>query len=197
MKIAVGTLNPAKITAVTQTISRVWADAEIMPVVVPTGISEMPMTDEETIRGARNRAHAAREKIDADMGIGLEGGVHPDPNGLMIQGWVAIVNRNGKMGIGGAARMPLPPQIANRILAGEELGPIMDDILNAHNTRQKGGAIGALTAGLVPRGDAFATAVAYALSPFIVPKFYEKGQGAKLQRAKIAFKCYDNSANDQ
>ncbi len=173
-KIAVGTLNPAKITAVTKTISRVWADVEIVPVVVPTGISEMPMTDEETIRGARNRAQAARDKIDADMGIGLEGGVHPDDNGLMIQGWVAIVDRNGNQGLGGAARLPLPSQIANRILAGEELGPIMDDLLNAHNTRQKGGAIGALTAGLIPRGDAFAQATAYALAPFVAPQLFEK-----------------------
>jgi len=63
--------------------------------------------------------------------------------------------------------------IAERILAGEELGPVMDELLNDRNVKKKGGAVGALTAGLVPRREAFAIAVAYALAPFVAPGFYE------------------------
>ncbi|MCP4935097.1 MAG: DUF84 family protein, partial [bacterium] len=119
------------------------------------------------------RAIAARKAIDADLGFGLEGGVHPHGSGLILHGWVVIVDRNGSQGIGGAGRLPLPQSIANRVLAGEELGPVMDDILNDHNIRQKGGASGALTNGLAVREDAFALAVAYALAPFVSPTFYD------------------------
>ena len=48
----------------------------------------------------------------------------------------------------------------------------MDELLGDHNTKQKGGAVGALTAGLVSRGTAFAIAVAYAMAPFVSPAFY-------------------------
>jgi non-canonical (house-cleaning) NTP pyrophosphatase len=48
----------------------------------------------------------------------------------------------------------------------------MDELLGEENVKQKGGAVGALTAGLVPRSDTFAVAVAYALAPFVASKFY-------------------------
>lgn len=173
MIIAVGSTNPVKVTAVRTTTVRVWPQASIVPVDVPSGVSDMPMHDEETIAGARNRATRARQQAGAELGVGLEGGVHAGPNGLMLTGWVAVVDGNGRCGLGGAARMPLPEAIAWRILSGEELGPVMDDLLDDHKTNQKGGAVGTLTGGLVLRAETFAVAVAYALSPFVAPELHE------------------------
>jgi inosine/xanthosine triphosphatase len=172
MKIAVGSTNPVKVTAVRKITSRIWADAEIIPISVPSGVSDMPMTDEETVTGARNRAFAARDALDADFGVGLEGGVHPEPFGLTLHGWVVVVDGNGRMGIGGGGRLPLPDHIAQKVLAGTELGQVMDDLLGDHNSKQKGGAVGALTNGLILREETFALAVAYALAPFVSPNLY-------------------------
>lgn len=172
MIVAVGSLNPVKITAVTQMFTRRWPHATAVPVSVPTGISAMPMSDAETITGAHNRAAAARQAINADFGVGLEGGVHPEPFGLTLMGWVVIVDAHGRHSIGGCPRLVLPTHIARRVQTGEELGQVMDDLLNDHNIKQKGGAIGALTANLVLREDAFATAVAYALAPYLTPELY-------------------------
>lgn len=172
MLIAVGSINPVKVEAARSIVTRVWPEAQVVAVDAPSGISEMPMSDAETIAGAINRAKVACIQLGADLGIGLEGGVHPEPFGLTLMGWAAIVDGNGRQGLAGAARLPLPHHIAQRVLAGEELGDVMDDILNDHNVKQKGGAVGALTAGLIPRGQAFAQAVAYALSPFIVPELH-------------------------
>ncbi|MBP6803674.1 MAG: inosine/xanthosine triphosphatase [Chloroflexi bacterium] len=173
MKIAVGSTNPVKLTAVQSIVQQLWPDAEVTAVSVPTGVSEMPLSDSETITGARNRARAARAAINADLGFGLEGGVHPDPIGLVLQGWVVVTDGNGREGIAGAGRLPLPPMLAQRILAGEELGPVMDELLGENNVKAKGGAIGALTGGLIPRQQAFALGVAYALAPFVAPEFYD------------------------
>lgn len=172
MKIAVGSSNPVKLKAVQQMAKRVWPDAEVCAVAVPSGVDEMPREDRQTIAGARNRAHAARQQTSADLGVGLEGGVHPHEVGLLLQGWVVIVDRDGREGLGAAAQIPLPPVIADRVLNGEELGPVMDDLLDEEDVKKRGGAVGALTAGLVPRENAFAVAVAYALAPFISPQFY-------------------------
>lgn len=172
MKVAVGSLNPVKVTAVTTIFKRVWPEAEIVPVSVPTGVSAMPMSDEETRTGARNRAIAAREALAADFGVGLEGGVQQEAFGLVLHGWVVIVAGDGRVGIGGCPRLQLPEHIALRVQNGAELGDVMDDILNDHNIKQKGGAVGALTNNLVVRGEAFSTAVAYALAPFVSPDLY-------------------------
>jgi inosine/xanthosine triphosphatase len=171
-KIAVGSQNPAKIEAVQLVVGRVWPDAQLLPIAVPSGVSNMPMSDRECLNGARSRAQAAIDLTQADLGIGLEGGVNPEAEGLMLLGWVAVADENGREGIASTARLPLPPAIATRILAGEELGPLMDEILNQSNVKQKGGAVGALTNGLVLRKETFAIAVAYALAPFVTPRFY-------------------------
>lgn len=170
--IAVGSLNPVKIGAVSDAVSRCWPAAQITGVDVDTGVSPMPLSDAECIAGARNRAHAARRALDADYGVGLEGGVNPEAIGLMLLGWVVICHRDGREGIACTAKIPLPPAIAARVRAGAELGPLMDALLQVEEVRKQGGASGALTAGLVPRRAKFAQAVAYALSPFVAPEFY-------------------------
>jgi non-canonical (house-cleaning) NTP pyrophosphatase len=50
----------------------------------------------------------------------------------------------------------------------------MDDLLDEHKSNHRGGAVGALTSGLVLRADAFAMAVSYALAPFVSESFYER-----------------------
>ena len=172
MIIAVGSLNPIKIRAVQSVSEKVWPEANVIPIDAPSGVSAMPMSDAKCLLGARNRARQARESAAADLGIGLEGGVNLEPAGLMLLGWVAILDAHGREGIGCTARLPLPEAIAERVLGGEELGPVMDELLGQYNVRQKGGAVGALTGGLVLRQETFAIAVAYALSPFVVPRFY-------------------------
>lgn len=173
-EIAVGSANPAKIGAVRAAVAGVWPEAAVRGVPVPSSVSAMPTSDEECLAGARNRARAAREEAGADLGVGLEGGVSRTPAGLMLVGWVVVVDGHGAEGVSSTARLPLPAPIAERVLAGEELGPVMDDILGVEKSNHRGGAIGALTAGLVPRADAFAMAVVYALSPFVAPEFYDE-----------------------
>lgn len=172
MIIAVGSTNPVKVAAVQQVVAEIWPEAVLRTVNASSGVRAMPMSDDECLRGARQRAADALAKAGADLGLGLEGGVNHEQAGLMLLGWVAAVDRQGLEGVASTARLPLPEHIARRVLAGEELGPVMDDLLNEHNTRQKGGAVGALTDGLVLRQDAFAMAVAFALAPFVSATLY-------------------------
>ena len=173
MQIAVGSKNPVKVAAVKAAFSRHWSDVDVEGYSVPTGVSAMPMSDQECVDGARNRAQAVLDANPTAMfGVGLEGGVNQEAYGLMLLGWVVIRHRDGREGISCSAKIPLPTAIANRVLAGEELGPVMDEILQETNTAKKGGASGALSAGLVLRQDKFTMAVAYALSPFVAPHFY-------------------------
>jgi inosine/xanthosine triphosphatase len=167
IKIAIGSENPVKIAAARKILQRAYPDACFVSAAVFSGVREQPWGDKETRQGALNRARAVLKEVDADFGLGLEGGVMETPVGLMTCAWCAIVDRNDKVGFGGGLNMLLPPVIAEVLYARGELGPAMDALVNQQNTKQKGGAIGILTNGLSSRQLAYQQLVAMAAAPFV------------------------------
>jgi inosine/xanthosine triphosphatase len=171
MRIAVGSGNPVKRDAT----GRIFPEAEVVAEPVPSGVSEQPIGRGETRRGARIRAERALESGAYDLGVGLEGGVtaldrdetsDTETATRYLIMWAAVTDGD-RWGVGGGPSYPLPESIAARIRDGEELGPVMDDVLGASNVAENQGAAGAFTAGRTTRTDALATAVAAAAGPFL------------------------------
>ena len=173
-RIVVGSTNPVKIAAVQAVMERVGSRAEVVGLAVASGVSDQPVGDVETIRGATQRARAVLEASDADFGVGLEGGV-VDSDGIMRTcAWAAVVARDGRVGTGGSLAMPLPSRVAALVREGVELGHAMDRVTGSHDTKRGAGAVGILTAGLVDRQRAYEALVAYALAPFLTPELYDE-----------------------
>jgi inosine/xanthosine triphosphatase len=170
--ITVGSTNPVKIAAVRVVASQAFPGAEVIGFDIDSGVSEQPWGDEETRRGALNRAQAALVAIGSDLGVGLEGGVLETEMGLMTCAWCVIVDREGRIGVGGGVHMRLPPPVARALQAGAELGPAMDQLTGQHNTKQAQGAVGILTGGLSNRQSAYGQLVAMALAPFVKMEYY-------------------------
>jgi len=171
-RIAVGSKNPVKIGAVAEVVRRVWPAAEIVGVSVPSGVGVQPRTEAETRLGAANRASAARVALDADLGIGLEGGIEEVRGRLYLVNSVVVVDRAGERGEGGGVRMELPPGFRAGLDAGRELGDLVDEASGISNSKQKEGAIGLLTAGLADRRESFVQALTYALVRWLAPALY-------------------------
>lgn len=166
--VAVGSLNPVKIRATRAVLERLRPHVRIAGVSVASGVPDQPWGDEQTIAGARTRAHAAREALDADWGVGIEGGVVDAGNGtLRTCAWAAIVNRAGVTGVGGSLSLELPADVAALVREGIELGHAMDSVTGQHNVKHGLGAVGILTAGLVTRQSAYETLLAYAAVPLL------------------------------
>jgi inosine/xanthosine triphosphatase len=153
MKIIIGSNNPAKVASVKTAFH--YQQTEFLSLDIPSGVSEQPFSDEETIKGAINRAIGAMEVGNGDIGIGLEGGVHESAQGLLLCNWGALASKDMEPIIAGGARFVLPHEIANRLRAGEELGPIMDDYAKKENVRKNEGAVGIFTNGMVNRSEMF------------------------------------------
>ncbi len=166
MKIAIGSTNPVKIGAVENVLRLVYPDAEFITVTVPSGVSVQPIGDEETRQGALNRARAALAATDADWGAGLEGGVVKTELGLMTNAWCVIVDRAGRIGVGGGANMLLPQSVVERVESGVELGEAMDEYAGVEDVKHGPGAIGILTRGLVDRQGAYEYIVKLSLARF-------------------------------
>ena len=173
-RIVVGSTNPVKIAAVRAVIERVGSRAEVAGLAVASGVSDQPVGDAETIRGATQRAHAVLDASDADFGVGLEGGVVESDGVMRTCAWAAVVARDGRVGTGGSLAMPLPSRVAALVREGVELGHAMDRVTGSHDTKRGAGAVGILTAGLVDRQRAYEALVAYALAPFLTPELYDE-----------------------
>lgn len=153
MKIIIGSNNPAKVAAVKSAFS--YQQMEFLSLDIPSGVREQPFSDEETIKGAINRSVGALKLGSGDIGIGLEGGVQESAQGLFLCNWGALASKNMEPIIAGGARFLLPFEIADRLRAGEELGPIMDDYAKKENVRKNEGAVGIFTNGLINRSEMF------------------------------------------
>lgn len=174
-RIAVGSTNPVKVAAARAVLVRVAPAADVVGVDVPSGVPDQPWGDAQTIEGALARArlalgHALAHGISADaaLGVGIEGGVVDEGDrGLRTCAWAAIVDVEGRAGIGGSLAMPLPPEVAGLLRDGAELGHAMDAVASARDTKRGPGAVGILTGGLMDRQAAYEPLVAYALARFV------------------------------
>jgi inosine/xanthosine triphosphatase len=147
-----------------------------MGVAVASGVRIQPLSDDEAITGATNRAELALAAGAADLGVGLEGNTVETAYGMFTTGWAAVVDGRGVVGLGASGRLPLPAVVAQAVRSGRELGPLMDELVGEVNTKQRQGAVGILTHGLMTRTGALEIAVLYALARFLHP-LYEAESG--------------------
>lgn len=177
MKIIICTENKAKIQAIKGVLQRVLSEFELVNEKFSSDISEQPLSEEEGIKGAINRANNGRLKYqDADYYVGMEGYVDTNRYGMFLAGVVVVIDKNGKIGIGSSAKMLLPAFIQKKVEEGSELGPLVQGLMNDTNgeIRQYDGTNGILSKGLYNRVDEFKNAAECAFARFQSPEFFEK-----------------------
>ena len=170
MRIAVGSTNPVKIDAVREVFGEVFGDVEVIGEEVGSGVSKQPFGD-EVIRGAEDRAKKAIKLVDADYGVGIEGGVMKLGGRWYNLGFVIIINKEGKMGTGTSGWFECSPSILEKLKKGKELGEVIDELTGRKDTKMQGGAIGLFTRGKVSRKDLYKHGVFMALIPFTASDF--------------------------
>lgn len=169
IKVAIGSTNPTKIEAVRQAFAIVWPikSFEFLGVATDSGVSAQPMSDEETISGARTRAEKALQNTDADFGVGIEGGLHCVNNHWFDSSWIAVIDRHGNVGIGSSVKIIVPEHVMNLIHEGDELGTALDKAFNRVNVKQAEGHLGLMTKNAITRTSAGRDGVIVALAHFL------------------------------
>ena len=136
---------------------------------VPSGVSDQPMTDTETLQGAFNRANNARTAHpDAHYWVGIEGGCEEKHGELWTFAWVVVLGA-ASVGKARTGAFMLPLEVANLVCSGIELGIADDQVFGRSNSKQTNGAVGLLTADLINRQQYYEHAVVLALVPFKNP----------------------------
>lgn len=170
--VAVGSTNPVKVNAARRAFTHFFPDCIVTGINVPSGVSDQPIGDEETARGAVARARAALAAAGSDWGVGLEGGVTFEGDLCWMNGFCAVAHKDGRVHTGQGGRFLLPPAIGRAVREGAEVGPLVDRMSGQTGSKQQGGAIGFLTHGLIRREDLFVPMVAAALFPYLHPEWY-------------------------
>lgn len=175
MQVIISTENNAKVTAVKKVFLDVWPEIEFVTEKFPSNVSDQPTSEIEGVEGALNRAKNAQAKFpQADYCVGMEGYVDENKYGLFLAGAVAIIDKQGNIGIGFSAKMILPKLIESRIKSGKELGLVIKELMvdTADSIRQFDGTNGILSKGLYNRVDEFQDATKCALVKFVSPEIY-------------------------
>ena len=176
MNILVGSLNPVKIDAVKISFSTYFPDITVSGIEVFSNVAGQPVNS-DTFLGAQNRAKAL-QKIDTEQNlkarffVGIEGGIQEIFSKWFALGCMCIMDREGKIGFGTSPQFELPMVIVERLLNGEELGDVIDDLTGLKNTKQKQGAIGYLTQGVLDRKNIYVQGLHMALIPFLNPGLF-------------------------
>ena len=144
---------------------------------VSSGVSDQPI-NEDTFKGAKNRADALfkineEKKLGAQYFVGIEGGILNIYSKWFSCGCICILNDKGKAGFGTSSHFSLPMNIIDKLLQGIELGKVIDEITDQHNSKQKSGAIGHLTKDVITRKDLYTQGIITALIPFLNPDLFK------------------------
>lgn len=173
--IVIASTNPVKINATLEGFKKMFPKEKFRAfgISVSSGVSDQPLSDAETYKGAFNRAKAAKKaNALADYWVGLEGGVEDNGKEMRSTVWVVIFSKN-KMGKAKTGSFILPPRMTKLIRSGMEMGHADDKIFGVTNSKQTTGAVGILTKGVIDRTALYETGVILALIPFLNPTLYK------------------------
>ncbi|MCW0482507.1 inosine/xanthosine triphosphatase [Gaoshiqia sediminis] len=173
MKIVVASKNPVKMNAARNAFQLCFPEEiEVSGVQVSSDVADQPMSEEETLLGARNRARkAAESNMDGDFYVGIEGGIEILSGRMFAFAWIVVSNGMAE-GEARTATFELPPEVSRLVLGGMELGDADDQVFSRQNSKQQNGAVGLLTHDRVTRENFYQQAMVLALIPFLTPELY-------------------------
>ena len=149
---------------------------------IDSGVSETPISENEIIKGAMNRAYNLKNNMDklqekADYYIGMEGGFHQNiiegTKVTFIQGWAAVYN-GSEYHVGSSPNLTVPEGLARSVYEnGESLGVAIDRYSGISDVRSNQGVFGFLTNDNITRKLSFKYALISAFAPFYNRELYD------------------------
>jgi inosine/xanthosine triphosphatase len=175
MKVVVASTNPVKISTTEIGFAKMFPETifEVSGVSAQSGVSDQPMSEEETLQGAMNRAENVSKFVtDADYWVGIEGGLKEVGGEMESFAWIVVKSKDGKLGKGKTGSFFQPAKVAKLIRQGVELGDADDKVYGLKNSKQANGSVGILTGDVLTRTSFYEPAVILALIPFKNPSLY-------------------------
>lgn len=177
MKIAIWTMSPPKVNAIEEAINKCvyfqWQDIEFITLKVDSGISDMPISIEENMTWARNRAINTKKEVKADFYIWMEWWTTKIEDKAYLFWVVYILDNSWKWHFGFSNYMEVPKYFEQKIYEEKlELGPVLSEATKEENASKKWWAFGHWSNDMLTRKDQFMFAFLSAIPPFF-NKYYK------------------------
>ncbi len=186
MKVIIASLRAPKVSGVQRAFQKIPQRAPFInitfePMEVESGVQATPLSIDELMNGARQRAEIAyakgniqSKKDDVVFSVGVEGGVYTVQKYSFLQSWACVYDGR-KFSFGSSGSIEIPRALAHAVVEnGADLGKVIDVFAEQQNVRSNQGTWGILTSDLITREDSFALATLNALAPFFNEKLYGK-----------------------
>ena len=178
MKIILWTQSPPKVQAIEEAIkSCIYfqeKEIEIIAVKANSWISDMPLSIEENILWAKNRAFDAKNIAEWDYYVWMEGWTTLIGNDAFLFWVVYVVSKDGNENYGISNMMKVPEVFHKRLYEnGEELWPVLEEITGILWASKKAGAFWAWSDDMLTRSDQFKLAFLSAI-PYFYNIYYKK-----------------------
>jgi len=193
--VAVGSSRKPKLAAVREAVDGMinllpgGTSIEIVGIEVESGVNHTPLSHEESMRGARQRAEALKKIAQEEAKpwnyfVGLEGGLdslmEDGARRVFLESWAYVSDgTHGHFGRSGAVE--LPEELAEEVFVkGTELSVAIDQFAGEVGIRDTQGAWGVLSGNKITRQEAFRVALIAAFAPFFNSNAYRKSAIAKI-----------------
>ncbi|HTR80367.1 MAG TPA: inosine/xanthosine triphosphatase [Bacteroidota bacterium] len=186
MKVVIASQRAPKVNGVQRAFRKLvhlegFKDIAFESLQVESGVQATPLSIEELMTGARQRAEAAHAMASSHMtgggiifAVGVEGGVYRSLERAFLQSWACVYDGR-KQSFGSSGSIEIPAALTKAVLVeGEDLGKVIDLFANRHDVRSNQGTWGILSGDLVSREDSFELATLNALAPFFNEKMYQR-----------------------
>lgn len=191
--IVVGSKRRPKLDAVSEALSTFseslfpGAAYEVIGEEVESGVRHTPLTREEIMQGAKNRAEsllrmARKSGAQWKYCVGLEGGLdvvnEAGRRWVFLENWAYVTDgKRSSFGHSGAILLP-DPLVRTVVDEGRELAEAIDEFAGGRGIRDAQGAWGVLTGNRITRRDAFRLAVINAFAPYFNSAAYAADRAA-------------------
>jgi len=168
--ISVATQNPAKLSAIELAFKQFYNKITIIGEKVSSEVNDTPLSETETIQGAKNRLKNLKNK-SATFHISIESGIQEIENITYLFTWVAI-KKDNNIFMGRSISYPIPQQISAQLFKGEDLAAIAETVTNEKDLRSKGGFVSYISQNKLTRSKITKDAITCALLPFVNEEIY-------------------------
>jgi inosine/xanthosine triphosphatase len=186
MKVVIASMRAPKVNGVQRAfrkLAQIYSLGDIVfeSMSVESGVSATPLSVDELMTGAQQRARAAFAKTqersketEIIYSVGVEGGVCIFHGHTFLQSWACIYNGE-QVRFGSSGSIEIPSALSDAVVRGRaDLGDVIDSFAEQHNVRSNQGTWGILTNDLITREDSFELAAINALVPFLNTRVYNR-----------------------
>jgi len=178
-QIAIGSTNPAKMKGTRLAFSRTLGLGTVVLKAVNTTalVRFQPLTLDETVEGAQERAVFALETARPDFGVGVEAGLVG-----LGKGWpdhylnlqvAAVVDFAGHLSFGCSSGFPIPARFVSKLKRNHyELDHYTHELTGAEKVREEEGIVYHLSGRRLSRTEMTEQCVSMALIPWLNAKAY-------------------------